>query len=62
MPIRACAECSSDRLLFPKKGTIFGCQDCSWSGTPNEFPNWSAWQEFRLAAKASPPSVVTPDQ
>lgn len=53
MPIRACPDCSSDRLLFPKEGEVFTCQDCPWSGTPNEFPNWSAWQEFRVAARAS---------
>ena len=54
MPIRACANCGSDRLLFPKTGAVFTCQDCAWSGSPNEFPNWSAWQEFRVAAKANP--------
>ncbi len=58
MPIRACPTCGSDRLLFPKTGTTFTCQDCAWTGTPNEFPNWSAWQESRLAAKS--PSVLTP--
>lgn len=53
MPIRACSECSSDRLVFPAAGsTTFGCQDCHWSGTPNEFANWSAWQEFRIASKS----------
>lgn len=58
MPIRACPDCSSDRLTFPKNGTVFACQDCSWSGTPNEFVNWSAWQEFRLAAAAAKDRVV----
>jgi hypothetical protein len=58
MPIRACPDCSSDRLTFPKNGAIFACQDCSWSGTPNEFVNWSAWQEFRLAAASSKDKVV----
>lgn len=52
LPIRACSDCGSDRLLFPKGDAPFTCQDCSWAGTPNEFPNWSAWQEFRLVAKA----------
>jgi transcription initiation factor TFIIIB Brf1 subunit/transcription initiation factor TFIIB len=59
LPIRACSECSSDRLVFPKAGqTAFTCDDCGWSGTPDEFPSWTAWQEFRLAAQASRPSVV----
>jgi Zn-finger protein len=53
MPIQACPECSSDRLVFPKKGSaVFACQDCAWTGTPKEFPNWSAWQQFRVDAKA----------
>lgn len=59
MPIRACPQCSSDRLLFPKAGeTAFACNDCGWTGTPNEFPSWSAWQEFRLAARPEPPVVT----
>jgi transcription initiation factor TFIIIB Brf1 subunit/transcription initiation factor TFIIB len=50
MPIRACPECSSDRLVFPKRGeTAFACEDCGWAGQPEEFPSWSAWQESRLA-------------
>lgn len=44
MPIRACPECSSDRLVFPKAGTAFTCEDCAWTGTPTEYPNWTAWQ------------------
>ena len=53
MPIRACSECSSDRLVFPKPGeAAFACDDCGWTGEPNEFASWSQWQEFRLAAKA----------
>lgn len=60
MPIRACPDCSSDRLSFPAKGeTAFSCEDCSWTGSPSEFPNWSAWQEFRVAAKSAK-TVVTP--
>jgi len=59
MPIRACPECSSDRLAFPQRGQAdFACQDCGWSGTPNEFPSWSAWQEFRLAARAGGKQVA----
>ena len=59
MPIRACPDCSSDRLSFPRKGeTAFSCEDCPWTGTPNEFANWSAWQEFRIAARSSK-TVVT---
>jgi hypothetical protein len=54
MPIRACPDCSSDRLSFPKTGaTAFACEDCGWNGAPNEFANWSAWQEFRVANRAS---------
>jgi hypothetical protein len=54
MPIRACPECSSDRLEFPAPGdTAFACDDCGWSGTPNEYANWSAWQEFRVATRAA---------
>ncbi len=52
MPIRACPDCGSDRLHFPKGDTPFHCQDCGWTGTPSEFPNWTAWQEFRLAARS----------
>jgi hypothetical protein len=53
MPIRACPECSSDRLQFPPTGsTVYACEDCPWTGTPNEFANWSAWQEFRVASRA----------
>lgn len=50
MPIRACPSCSSDRLVFPPVGSMmFSCNDCPWTGTaPNEFANWTAWQEFRL--------------
>ena len=52
MPIRACPDCSSDRLQFPKGADPFHCQDCGWSGTPNEYPNWTAWQDARLAARS----------
>ena len=56
MPIRACQTCGSDRLVFPKAGSAaFTCDDCGWTGTPAEFPNWSSWQESRLAAR---PKVV----
>jgi hypothetical protein len=58
MPIRACPECSSDRLVFPKGGSAFSCDDCGWSGAPDEFPSWSAWQEFRLASRASAPQLA----
>lgn len=52
MPIRACVSCGSDRLVFPKGAPAsFTCDDCGWSGAPREFPNWSSWQEFRLAAR-----------
>lgn len=48
MPIRACPTCGSDRLEFPKRGeAAFTCNDCSWSGTPTEYPSWAAWQEAR---------------
>lgn len=57
MPIRACPDCGSDRLLFPKGETTFSCQDCPWHGTPNEYANWTAWQQARQAAK---PPVVAP--
>lgn len=53
MPIRACPECGSDRLSFPKGANPFTCVDCNWSGTPNEFASWSKWQEFRAVAKAN---------
>jgi hypothetical protein len=52
MPIRACPACSSDRLVFPKDATTYSCEDCGWSGIPNEFASWNAWQEFRLATRA----------
>jgi hypothetical protein len=59
MPIRACSECSSDRLVFPKAGSVdFTCNDCAWHGIPNEFPSWSAWQEFRLSTLSAPKDVV----
>ena len=55
MPIRACAACGSDRLVFPKTGNgPFACEDCGWTGTPQEFPNWSSWQQAREARKAAP--------
>ena len=47
MPIRACLECGSDRLVFPKSGPTFTCQDCAWAGVPTEYPNYSAWQAAR---------------
>jgi hypothetical protein len=51
MPIRACPECGSDRLTFPKGGAqAFSCVDCAWTGTPTEFPSWTAWQESKAAA------------
>ena len=59
MPIRACPNCCSDRLVFPKAGAAaFTCNDCAWQGTPNEFPSWSAWQEFRVASRAAAKDVV----
>jgi hypothetical protein len=46
--------------VFPEADAAdFTCNDCGWAGVPNEFPSWSAWQEFRLAARA-PPALVTP--
>lgn len=48
MPIRACLDCGSDRLVFPKAGTTtFTCDDCGWKGLPAEFPNYTAWQQGR---------------
>jgi hypothetical protein len=59
MPIRACPECSSDRLRFPRPTeSAYACEDCAWSGTPNEFASWSAWQEFSLST--GKPRLVAP--
>lgn len=67
MPIRACLDCGSDRLVFPRAGaTAFACDDCGWAGTPAEFPNYSAWQAARAGqvtlkekAPAGPPNAPT---
>lgn len=66
MPIRACPECGSDRLAFPKTGSTFRCNDCPWAGVPTEFPNYSAWQAARanrvtLTEKAPPAEPAPAD-
>lgn len=54
MPIRACQNCGSDRLVFPTGASSdFTCDDCDWAGTPNEYASWSAWQQARVAARGN---------